>query len=361
MNIFSTFRIGKERYPALTGIRAIGAAAVFFGHLPFSMGFSFTVNVIALFFVLSGFLIVYMYYQAAAISSFNLIPYFTNRFARIYPVYFLLVSIAIWYNHDLHPILLVKNYTLTHALFQKGKDILIQPSWSLTVEECFYLLAPLIMFLIRRFNYFVSFAFGILLLGLALLVSLAPVSFLHTPEFVMTTTFFGYFFAFYAGAWLALRIIDGEKNGTVKRKGMVFTLAGATGTILILAALAVIYHAGPPLNVTALVLVNNFMLPIPVTILYFGLISEDTSLSKFLSAKLLGLLGRTSYSFYLVHMLLIDYVAVPFLLKYFNGQYNLFVITTFVITQMVALLLFVLYEEPLNIFIRKKVKKRMGY
>ena len=225
MNILSIFKIGKERFPALTGIRALAAIAVFFVHLPFSTGFNFTINVIALFFVLSGFLIVYLYYPASAFSTHHLVNYFTNRFARLYPVYFLLVSIAIWYNHDFHPLLLIKNYTLTHALFHNTKDILIQPSWSLTVEECFYALAPVIMFLIRRYNYFVSFLFGVFLLLTALLISIAPISFLHTPEFVMTTTFFGYFFEFYTGVWLAILILKREKNGLKKRKGSTFTIA----------------------------------------------------------------------------------------------------------------------------------------
>ena len=92
MSILSIFNIGKERYPALTGVRAIGAAAVFFNHLPFLLGFHFTVDVIVLFFVLSGFLIVYIYYKSAPGLSLGLFNYFINRFARIYPVYFLIVS-----------------------------------------------------------------------------------------------------------------------------------------------------------------------------------------------------------------------------------------------------------------------------
>ena len=263
-------------------------------------------------------------------------------------------------NHDFDPGLLFKNYTLTHALFHNIKAILIQPSWSLTVEECFYLLAPLMMFFIRRYNYFASFVFGVLLLLFALLVSLAPISFLHTPVFVMTTTFFGYFFAFYLGTWLALQILAKEKNGTVKRKGITYTLAGTVGTLLALAALAFIYHVQGPLQVTPLVVVNNFLIPVPVTILYWGLISEDTLLSVFLSCKLLRLLGRTSYSFYLLHQLLIDYIALPYLSKYFPGHYNFFVITTFIIAQVLAFLLFILYEEPLNIFIRRKIKAGTG-
>jgi len=356
MSILSIFNIGKERYPALTGARAIGAAAVFFCHLPFLLGYRFTVDVIVLFFVLSGFLIVYIYYQAAPGSSLNLIKYFVNRFARIYPVYFLIVSIAIWHNHDFRPLLLFKSYTLTHSLFHNMRDVIVQPSWSLTVEECFYLLAPLIMLLIRKFNFIVSFAFGIGMLLVALLVSLAPFSFLHTPDFVFTTTFFGYFFAFYAGAWLALQILKREKEGSVKRKGIVFTIAGFSGTMIALAASAWLYRFPVSQNIPALVCLNNFILPVPVTILYFGLITEDSLLARVLSGKILGLLGRTSYAFYLLHQLFIDFIALPYLLKYFDGHYNLFVFVSFISVQLLALLIFVFYEEPVNKFIRGKVR-----
>ena len=358
MSILSIFNIGKERYPALTGVRAVGAAAVFFNHLPFLLGFRFTVDVIVLFFVLSGFLIVYIYYRTTPGSSLNLFNYFVNRFARIYPVYFLIVSIAIYCNHDFRPLLLFKNYTLTHSLFHNIKDVLVQPSWSLTVEECFYLLAPLIMLLIRKFNYYVSLAFAVVLLLIALMISIGPFSFLHTPKFVFDTTFFGYFFAFYAGAWLALLILNKEKEGSVKRKGIAFTLAGSAGTLLALGTMAYIYLFPVGENFWTWICLNNFILPVPVTALYFGLITENTLLARVLSGKIFGLLGRTSYAFYLLHQLFIDLIALPYLQKYFDGHHNLFVIASFIMVQILALLIFVFYEEPLNKLIRSKVKLR---
>jgi peptidoglycan/LPS O-acetylase OafA/YrhL len=353
MGIYSLNNIGKERYPALTGVRAIGAMAVFFGHLPFSIGFSLTVNVIVLFFVLSGFLIFYMYYSGSELSSKQLSRYFVNRFARIYPVYFLLVSIAIWYNHDFRPLLLFKNYTLTHALFNNSKDILIEPSWTLTVEECFYLLAPLLMFITKRIAFGLALLFGTVLAALAILVSFAPFSFLHTPLFVMTTTFFGFFFAFYAGAWLALQVMKREEENIVKVKGMTRTISGLLATLLVLTGTAFIYRSPAGINYTLLIVLNNFLLPVAVTLLYYGLITEDTLLARLLSGRLMGLLGRTSYSFYLLHPLVIEMLARPYIQPYFVDHYNLFVIIIFILTQLLAFGLYALYEEPLNVFIRK--------
>ncbi|HVS76303.1 MAG TPA: acyltransferase, partial [Steroidobacteraceae bacterium] len=133
---------GKERYPALTGIRAFGAIAVFFDHFPPWADWHIVINVMAFFYVLSGFLIVRLYHEQAQLRGEWLSKYFINRFARIYPVYFLLLTLAVGLQRDFSPAVLASNYTLTHALFYHSR-LIIQPSWSLTVEECFYALAPL--------------------------------------------------------------------------------------------------------------------------------------------------------------------------------------------------------------------------
>src|SRR6478672_1256257 len=100
MSALSSIKVGNEKYPALTGIRALGAMAVFFVHLPFAVGFSLAIDVLSFFFVLSGFLIVYLYYNNAEVMSGRFQNYFVNRFARIYPVYFLVVTVVILCGHN---------------------------------------------------------------------------------------------------------------------------------------------------------------------------------------------------------------------------------------------------------------------
>ncbi|HTQ66603.1 MAG TPA: acyltransferase [Puia sp.] len=356
MKPFSKIKTGNERYPALTGIRALGATVVFFNHLPFKIGSIIIVDILTFFFVLSGFLIVYLYYEKLDISRKWLYKYFVNRFARIYPVYFLLVTIAILILHDFRSEFLFKNYTLTHALFNNTKDIAIQPSWSLTVEECFYFLAPLIMFLIKKFNFLVSFLLGVFLLLIALLISEANISFLHTPLFVFTTTFFGYFFAFYAGAWLAIIILEREKNANVVLEGNKWTIWGLIGIAVPIILMIYVYRTDHPFKSAALVMITNFILPVPVAVLYFGLICEKSFLSRILSDKIFGWMGRGSYSFYLMHTLIINYLALPFIINHSENYYNFYVVVTYIITQVLSILLFALYEEPLNMFIRKKFK-----
>ncbi len=250
----------------------------------------------------------------------------------------------------------MKNYTLTHALFHNQEAILIQPSWSLTVEECFYAFAPVIIYLTARYNLFIPFLISVGMTIIALFISKQNISFLHTPEFVFSTTYFGYFINFFTGAFVALLVRKKNASGTEHSKGMMWTLAGTVLTAVICGIMAYIYSK-PQLNTDLLLLFNNVLLPFPIAMLYYGLVMESSYLKKVLSIKLLGFLGRTSYSFYLVHTLIIDYIAKPYLSGFIANRI-LLVTTTFLICTAASLILYLFYEEPLNKGIRRLFKPK---
>jgi peptidoglycan/LPS O-acetylase OafA/YrhL len=354
ISIFKTAG-GNEKYPALTGVRAVGATVVFFDHFPLWADAHLIMNVMAFFFALSGFLIVRIYYEQVELRGRWLSKYFVNRFARIYPVYFLLLSIAVCLEHDFQPLDLLLNYTLTHALFRSA-NVIIQPSWSLTVEECFYFLAPLLMVLARTRGLLVPLALGCALLLAALGISKLGIGFLETPAFVFSNTFFGHFVEFFAGAYLALAVLKLEAGGDIRIRGNAYTLAGAAGVSLLAIAMVMLYRQ-VPLPTFSVMVINNFLIPFPIALLYWGLLREDTALSRFLSGKIVGLLGRASYSFYLLHTLIIDYISIPLLPA--NPAYRpACVLVTFAVTWLAAITLFSLYEEPVNLYIRKKLRSR---
>lgn len=352
---FTNLGLGNEKYPALTGIRALGASVVFFEHFPVWPDAHITLNVMAFFYVLSGFLIVRIYYAQAQLRLRWLAKYFINRFARIYPVYFLLLSVAVWLRHDFHAGTLLKNYTLTHALFH-GSTPIIQPSWSLTVEECFYFLAPAFMLLARRYGFLAPFAAGWLLLLIALGISMLGFAFLGTPLFVLTTTFFGHFLEFFAGVYLALAVMRVEQRGSLAIAGKRRTLLGLGGVALIALASVLVYRHTPT-NFYAIVLTNNFLIPAPIGLLYWGLLREKTAAARLLAGHAAGLLGRASYSFYLLHTLVIDYVSQPLLLPLCRSR-AVCVLLSFVVTWLVAVALFVCYEEPVNLLIRRYFRSK---
>lgn len=346
----------KEKYPALTGIRAFGAIAVFFDHFPVWADQHIVINVMAFFYALSGFLIVRIYHERAQLTRTWLSKYFLNRFARIYPVYALLLTLALPLQHNLQPRMLLENYTLTHALFYHTRMI-IPPSWSLTVEECFYALAPFFMIAARSHGFLAAFALGWTLFAAALAVSTLHLGFLQTPTFVLTTTFFGHFVEFFAGVYLALAVTKLERTGTLRQPGSRRTLAGLAGVSLLIAAMLVIYRRPGPLDYRAVILLNNFLIPLPIALLYWGLIREETALSRVLSSRFAGLLGRSSYSFYLLHMPIVRYVSLPVLLL-LPGRRPLVVLLTFALVWMLAIALFVFYEEPVNLALRRRFRSK---
>ena len=153
--------------PALTGLRAVAAALVFFGHVmePHRSEASWLVHYgftgVDIFFALSGYLFLYQYADALLKGTFSWGRYLKRRLIRIYPVTTLVVLVAsasrwdylTWDNIVLH-------VTLLHGWFVEYRLRLNGPMWSLTIEESYYLIAPFLIFLfaivhqacVRRFG-----------------------------------------------------------------------------------------------------------------------------------------------------------------------------------------------------------------
>jgi peptidoglycan/LPS O-acetylase OafA/YrhL len=212
------------------------------------------------------------------------------------------------------------------------------------------------MVLVKVRNFLTAFAFACLLLLAALLISRLGIGFLGTTPFVLSTTFFGHFLEFFAGVYIALAVIRMERKGSIYAPGSKCTAAGVAGVGLLAVAMILVYRRAS-LDLAAVILINNFLIPFPIALLYWGLIRENTFLSRLLSSKAFRLLGRGSYCFYLLHTLIIDYVSVP-LLASTGGYRPLYVVLTFMATWIISILLFFVYEEPINIFIRERFRSQ---
>jgi peptidoglycan/LPS O-acetylase OafA/YrhL len=363
MQFLSTSRLSNEKFPALTGVRAVAAFMVFFHHLSVHIKPNFLVGLqlsfywgVDLFFVLSGFLITYRYYENTEISSNWLSRYFTNRFARIYPVYFLILTVVILLLKNFDFIFLLQNYTLTHYLFFlfKSHGMAITPSWSLTVEECFYILAPFIFVLSKKYNLWLPIFITVFLL-LLILFTYRDDNPLKAIFMVFSGSFFGCFLKFYTGVYLALIILKKEKNGTIAIKSRKWTITGIVGIILLLVPLVYATNKSFGVQYPIIILVNNFLMPFPIAVLYYGLVCENSLCGRMLATKAMNLLGRSSYAFYLLHVPVIVYLATPYIKPYFGESYNLYVLSVFSITVALSVIVYVFYENPLNLLIRKRL------
>jgi peptidoglycan/LPS O-acetylase OafA/YrhL len=344
----------KVYYPALTGFRALAASLVFFHHAnPFSKeGWQFYLHSftnefhvgVSLFFVLSGFLIYSRYSENILTTKNGFKSYIQNRLARIYPLYFILttlVFIVLVVTKRLEEeigLAYLLNITFLKGFFDDFKFSGIAQGWSLTVEECFYLLAPMIFLWTRKIRlFFIGIIF--MMIGSILVSIFRNVDahgFFSDFHFMLTYTFFGRSFEFIIGVWVA-------QNLSILRKIKIINFT--YGGLIFLAFLIVVLswvnrEPNLEMNILAGVLINNFVLPLAVGMMVAGLIIETTEIQKILASPLLTLLGKSSYAFYLVH------AGIFFAFLYRYVSQNLFVV--FLLLNLLAIGLYYFIERPLN-------------
>jgi peptidoglycan/LPS O-acetylase OafA/YrhL len=85
-------------------------------------------------------------------------------------------------------------------------------------------------------------------------------------------------------------------------------------------------------------------MPVVIAGLFWGLIKEKTLLQRFLSTKLMQVLGKSSYTLYLIHYSFFSYLIQ----KYISSN----TIIVIIIIQVAAILIWHFVEEPLNLSIR---------
>lgn len=345
----------------LTGIRAIAAYMVFFHHFSIFSGewkggfINSFVNEfhigVTFFFVLSGFLICYRYYENIKIRDHKwVVQYLQNRIARIYPMYFLLTTLTflvillrssdwVWPG-----IMYFANITFLKGFFDDLKFSGIAQGWTLTVEECFYLSAPLIFVLSKKMKLIYPFLF-ILLIGLLLVVIFQEFNFFgffKDFKFLFSYTFFGRCFEFFVGISLAL-IYKSKYQQHVTNK-IYRTLFGFFWVVVCIAML-VLVKGDERYGVFTVygILINNLVLPIGIAILFLGLITEQTIVKRILGSEIFVLLGKSSYVFYLIHMGVISNAIMI---------YSDNALVVFLIISILSFILYRFIEEPSNKLIR---------
>jgi peptidoglycan/LPS O-acetylase OafA/YrhL len=315
---------------------------------------------VTLFFVLSGFLITYRYEEPLSASPWfhrreEISQYFINRIARIWPVYLLIASATLLVQGREAYVWLL-NLTLFKGFSDRWVFSGVPQSWSLTVEETFYLLAPLLFILGRKLERRLSIqaSLGILVLicwgaGLALwkLAGISGAGIFENISFVILFTFFGRCFEFFCGYYMAKTASLSPKKST----GSTYLFISLF--IILLVALSRLQSPYPfglyhPLGMA----INNLVLPVVIAALLVALCRESTLPSKWLSHPLFQLLGAASYCFYLIHMgPLRDALLREPMFHFLRRSWLL----AFVLTNLLALGLFQWVEKPL----RAQIKKRL--
>ncbi len=299
--------------PALTGLRALAVGLVFIHHHGPSHPALQDPGVlslvrqghagVAVFFVLSGFLIAHRYHDVA---GSDVLRYLARRAWRILPLYWLLTALTFAWpllegeqSTGLTWTMLFAHATLTRGWFEDWWSTGIAQAWSLTPEAAFYLLAPLLFRLMRRVPYALVTIPGSLLIVGALLVEAgagaAPAGFMASYPFLMGATFLGRSFEFMVGVALAKAMRERSLRATLR-------FPTAMGGAAIVAALCCAAWLGVDYDDVAGVVLLNICLPLAIGLLLFGLLTEHTFLRGVLGSVVMVELGNASYAFFLMHM-----------------------------------------------------------
>lgn len=299
-----------------------------------------------MFFVLSGFLITYRYFNDYPIHFKR---YMVNRIARIYPMYFLLTTAVflvaffqsgVWnWGKTVEAAL---SFTMTKALFLDYFLVGIPQGWTLTLEEMFYLTAPLYFILIRK-NKWWLYIIPLLIFSFGFGLHKIFENIQNLGGFLQTGIY-NYIIEFFAGIGLAIYISKPHKKTTFQ-----YTTTGLSIIIIYLLCITHLREFFMMKNSIGQFLEMGILSCLGIAPLLYGLIHENTFIKRFLSLPIMVLLGKASYVFYLIHK-----GFIPIFIDEQIWNNKLFI---FVLLNLIAIILYKYAEEPLNHLIRKKICK----
>ena len=292
-------------FPHIDGLRAIAVLAVLLFHADidkdlgvFQGGFIG----VDIFFVISGFLITRMILGALNEQSFSFGEFYVRRARRLFPALFVTIATSFCIGVFLYPpdelerlggAALNATLSLSNFYFwlESGyfdADAYTKPllhTWSLGVEEQFYLFWPVLLVLLSRFLSSRTLKFSLVALFiLSLIVSEVFISTAPVAAFYLTP-FRVFEFSFGALIW-----VYGAQLAQAKSLSSIFSL---TGLSLILFGIVTFDAITPFPGLTALIPVVGTGLLIS----YGG----HGVVGSFLSLPMVRYIGRVSYSLYLVH------------------------------------------------------------
>ena len=367
----------RPEFPVLDTLRAFGALAVLTTHVAFQSGAYVRHGMVgallsrldvgvALFFVLSGFLLARPYLARAAVHA----PfpttrhYYWKRFVRIYPVYAVTVVIALLTipENDFGGGLgqWVSSLTLTDVFVRARLPQGLTQMWSLSVEATFYLVLPLLMVAMLGRGRAPQGRRMVLVLGLGTLFScwwnldlagaIAPhtdgVPLLWLPAH-LTWFLVGIGLAAVHVAWQS-----GSRSRLVRGLVALGRMPGACWT----AAAGVLVVAGTPLGGPIILLAATPTQSLTKHLLYavFAALVLLTGVfalprghySRIMSQPFLRHLGRISYSTFCIHLVVLYFVEEILDYRLFSGDMGLLWVLTLVASLIASELLYRFVEKP---------------
>ena len=297
---------GDTRKSSLVGnvasiqfLRFIAAALVVFNHSALALSqhvgsvvssdflanSRFGASGVHIFFVISGFIMVYTSFNGKDDTAFSASQFLARKFVRIYPIYFVYCALYVLFYHNVFgvPFLSLPDLVGTLLLLPGYSYKIIGQGWTLAYEVYFYVCFGIAMVvgLKRGIWGLTVFFFGSVLLRFVVDVSY-PAANVYTSSLL---------FEFLLGAWIAYMVVSGVRI--------------ASAIALAMVAIALVgYSAGFAFGFNRLPSALTWGVPSALLVGGLVLIESNGHLPHFI--KRWSFLGDSSYSLYLLHVLLID-------------------------------------------------------
>lgn len=324
----------QQHIDALDGLRGLAALIVAVSHftnetdfLDGILGHGAGQIGVMIFFALSGFLMAHLYMQRE-LRSITLLLFFSRRIARVVPLYFLVVisSYCLWrLRGEAWPLFPVTSESLIENLFfLKGVSIL----WTIAVEFQFYIFFPLIWFLGRKSKTIIL----VITIIYVFLISLA--GYPKEPVLLRSVPFF------MAGVFIST--IPNLNNKNISNAIFVICLIA---TIISFPRIItpIEFHLGLTADPIKYVIVweSKFYLILIPSLVWSALSAPWAKL--LLGHQSVRYLGTISYSFYLIHMPILELMEYKYSIK--NNVF-LFLVIYVSITIALSVISYVFIERP---------------
>ena len=296
--------------PDVDGLRAVAVLPVMLFHAGVA-GFSGGFVGVDVFFVISGYVIALSLLDDLETGRFSVWRFYARRVRRIFPALFVTVAVTAVFAYllllpsfflDFSKSLLAASVFLSNIYFWKesgyfAADAVFRPllhTWSLSVEEQFYLFMPVAMLVIYRF------------LGRRWLLVLAPaiLASLALSAYAATTAPTANFFILPTRAW-ELLLGAALALGRVPRvqRRWLAEVIGGVGLVLIAVAVFTFDETTPFPGLNALYPCLGSAL-----LIYAGMSATPPLATTILSLRPLVAIGLISYSLYLVHWPIVSFL-----------------------------------------------------
>ena len=297
----------------IDGLRALAVVAVILFHLGFLPNGYLGVDV---FFVISGYLITSIVYGKSAAGKFSIVDFYERRIRRIIPLLLVVTTIALAIGlvlmlpddlENLSQSVVASNFSVNNILMYlttvdywavRNDYKPLMHTWSLGIEEQFYLLYPFLFFVLSgpRLKYVKHVLIGLSAASVA--------AFLLQPNESARFFFIQYrFFELAAGGLGALLFQKDVVRNYQAGKYLLYALLGTTVAIMFLPVL--------PNNESRILATTA--LTIGVLVIGKQYFDRDKMYGWIMANPVMTFIGAISYSLYMWHQLVFAYARYAYL------------------------------------------------